>query len=132
MKYFTIEELCWSSTANKLKINNEPDVQTKNNLVILTENCLDLIRELWGSPIKVNSGFRCAKLNTAVGGSQTSHHLYGKAADITTGTKKDNKKLFEMILDSGIQFTQLIDEKNYQWIHISYDENNLKNQVLHL
>lgn len=132
MKYFTIDELCWSTTANKLKINNEPDTQTKNNLTILTENCLDLIRELWGSPIQVNSGFRCAKLNTAVGGSQTSHHLYGKAADITTGTKKDNKKLFQMIIESGIQFTQLIDEKNYQWIHISYDAENLKNQVLHL
>lgn len=132
MKYFTIDELCWSTTANKLKINNEPDTQTKNNLTILTENCLDPIRELWGSPIKVNSGFRCAKLNTAVGGSQTSHHLYGKAADVTTGSKKDNKKLFEMILDSSINFTQLIDEKNYQWIHISYDAENLKNQVLHL
>ena len=132
MKYFTIDELCWSTTANKLKINNEPDELTKANLTILTENCLDLIRELWGSPIKVNSGFRCAKLNTAVGGSQKSHHLYGKAADVTTGNKKDNKKLFEMILDSSIQFTQLIDEKNYQWIHISYDAENLKNQVLHL
>lgn len=132
MRYFTIEELCWSTTANKLKINNEPDTQSKHNLVILIESCLDLVRMLWGKPIKVNSGFRCAKLNSAVKGSPTSHHLYGKAADITTGSIEGNKKLFNMILNSDIQYTQLIDEKNYSWIHISYDEDNLKKQVLHL
>lgn len=132
MKYFTIEELCWSKTANKLKINNEPDALSKHNLVVLTEECLDRVRELWGAPIQVKSGFRCAKLNSAVEGSPTSHHMYGMAADITTGTKEGNKKLFEMILQSGIQFTQLIDEKNYSWIHIAYDPNHLKNQVLKL
>ena len=136
MKYFTISELCKSTTADVFHINNQPTPDIVDNLEILINECLDKIREAFGNPIYVNSGYRCKELNDRVKGSKTSHHLYGKAADITLKSKKLNKVLFNLIQDmikSGtLKCTQLIDEYNYQWIHISYDKDNLKCQILHL
>ena len=136
MKYFTISELCKSTTADAFHINNQPTPDIVDNLEILTNECLDKIRETFGKPIYVNSGYRCKELNNRVKGSKTSHHLYGKAADITLKSKKLNKVLFKLIKDmitSGtLKCTQLIDEYNYQWIHVSYDKENLKCQILHL
>ena len=136
MKYFTISELCKSTTADAFHINNQPTPDIVDNLEILINECLDKIREAFGNPIYVNSGYRCKELNNMVKGSKTSHHLYGKAADITLKSKKLNKELFNLIQDmikSGtLKCTQLIDEYNYQWIHISYDKDNLKCQILHL
>ena len=136
MKYFTISELCKSTTADAFNINNQPTPDIVDNLEILINECLDKIRETFGKPIYVNSGFRCKELNNKVKGSKTSHHLYGKAADITLKSKKLTKVLFNLIQDmikSGtLKCTQLIDEYSYQWIHISYDKDNLKCQILHL
>lgn len=136
MKYFSISELCKSTTAEAYHIDNAPGPQVVDNLEDLVNLCLDPIREAWGKPLKVNSGYRCKELNDRVKGSKTSHHLTGCAADITTGTKTNNKKLFNMIAgmqkNGIVQFTQLIDEYGYQWIHVSYVKNNLKNQILHL
>jgi len=72
MKYFTIKELTTSSTATRLKIDNTPTEEVVNNLESLVNNILDKIREAYGKPITVNSGYRCPKLNTAIGGSKTS------------------------------------------------------------
>ena len=94
-------------------------------------NVLDPIRRMWGRPIIVNSGYRCPKLNAAVGGSATSQHMKGEAADITAGDPTKNKELFDMIERSAIPFDQLIDEKGYRWIHVSYRPNGRRN-VLHL
>lgn len=132
MKYFTIEELCRSDTAKRLKIYNEPDDYIISNLIELTEQCLDKVRELWGNPIYVKSGYRSKQLNKAVNGVKNSHHLRGMAADITTGSKDTNKMLFKMIKESDIPFTQLINENDYSWIHISYDRNDLRYQILNL
>lgn len=136
MKYFTISELTKSNTAIIHHIDNSPSKTVVDNLEVLVNNCLDPIRERWGKPIRVTSGYRCPALNKKVNGSKTSHHLSGCAADITTGNKRDNKKLFELIEEmhrnEDIEFTQLIDENNYLWIHISYRKDNLKNQILHL
>ena len=136
MKYFTISELCKSTTADTFHINNQPTPDIVDNLEILINECLDKIRIAYGKPIYVNSGYRCNELNNRVKGSNTSHHLYGKAADITLKSKKLNKLLFNLIQDmikSGtLKCTQLIDEYNYQWVHISYDKDNLKCQILHL
>lgn len=131
MKYFTIKELCKSSTATQRNINNTPNSEIVSNLEQLVDNILDPLREKYGSPIKVNSGYRCEKLNKAVGGSNTSQHLYGLAADITTGSKLGNKKLFILAQQMNLPFDQLIDEKTYSWIHISFSKNPRK-QVLHL
>ena len=131
MKYFTIKELCKSSTATQKGIDNTPNSEIVINLAQLVDNVLDPLREKYGSPIKVNSGYRCEKLNKAVGGSPTSQHRYGLAADITTGSKLGNKKLFILAQQMNLPFDQLIDEKSYSWIHISFSKNPRK-QILHL
>lgn len=133
MKYFTLKELTSSTTATKYKIKNSPNKREEENLKSLIENCLDHIRTLWGKPIRVNSGYRSKELNLRIGGSSTSQHTKGEAADITTGGKFTNKLLFNMIVESGIVFDQLIDEKDYSWIHVSYKKNGVnRRQVLHL
>lgn len=131
MKYFTIKELCKSSTATQLGIDNTPNSEIVNNLKQLVEYILDPLRERYKKPIYVNSGYRCDALNKAVGGSKTSSHLYGLAADITAGSPKENKILFELIQELNLPFHQLIDEKNFTWIHVSFS-NKPKKQILHL
>lgn len=131
MKYFTIKELCKSSTATYRGIDNTPNSEIVSNLEQLVDKILDPLREKYGKPVRVNSGYRCDKLNKAVGGSNTSQHKYGLAADITAGSRLENKKLFALIQQLNLPFDQLIDEKNYSWIHVSISKNPRK-QVLHL
>lgn len=131
MKYFTIKELHESSTATQKGISNSPNSEITNNLKQLVDNILDPLREKYGKPIKVNSGFRCPELNKIVGGSKTSQHLTGFAADITAGTVSENKKLFDLIQQLDLPFDQLIDERKFSWIHVSYSKNPRK-QILHL
>lgn len=119
MKYFTIKELEHSDTATKYKIDNTSNGETRTNLIKLIELLLDPIRTKWGKPIKVNSGYRCSRLNRMVGGVSTSQHVLGEAADITVGSSEENRKLFEMILSMNILFDQLILEDGGKWIHIS-------------
>ena len=87
MKYFTIKELTRSTTAQLRGIDNTPSQQVINNLTALVENVLDPLREAWGAPIHVNSGYRCPALNKAVSGVPASQHMLGEAADITAGSK---------------------------------------------
>lgn len=132
MKYFTIAELCRSSTAERLGIQNNPSSEIKIALTDLVDKLLDPIRERWQQPITVNSGFRGPILNNKVGGVPTSQHTRGEAADITTGSPSGNRHLFDVIVASGLEFDQLIDEKNYSWLHISYRRGSNRNQILHL
>ena len=134
-KYFTISELTSSSTAKSRGIDNTPNDEQVRNLEALIKT-LDVIREHYGSPIKVTSGFRSWQLNQAVGGSKTSQHSLGQAADLVCD---NNTELFDLIIelkDKGIiNFTQLINEKpdqygNPTWVHLGVDPNNLKNQIL--
>lgn len=131
MKYFTIKELCKSSTAEQKKIDNTPNSEVVNNLEKLVEYILDPLREKYGKPIHVNGGYRCLALNKAVGGSKTSQHMLGLAADITAGSVAKNKILFNLIQELNLPFDQLIDEKNFRWIHVSYSAKHRK-QILHL
>lgn len=130
MKYFTIPELTSSATAKAKKIDNAPSQEAIRNMEQLIEKVLDPLREAYGKPIKVNSGFRSLALNRAVGGSKTSDHVKGMAADITGGSKAENKKIFELIKKLNLPFKQLIDEKNFSWVHVSHDPNNIKRQIL--
>lgn len=132
MKYFTIPELERSSTAKRLGIDNTAPTEARANLTALVDNVLDPLREAWGCPITVSSGYRCPRLNKAVGGVATSHHLRGMAADITTGNRANNRRLFQKIIDLGLPFTQLIDESNFSWVHVSYDPKDVKRQILRL
>lgn len=131
MKYFTIKELTKSSTAEAKGIDNTPTQEVERNLTALVDNILDPLRAIYGKPITVNSGYRCPELNRAVGGSATSDHVKGFAADITAGSKEENERLFN-IIKHNFHFSQLIDEKNFSWVHVSYNPNNLKNQTLKL
>ena len=136
MKYFSIGELSQSDTADRLGIPNHPNTAQKMNMEKLIDRVLDPIRSLYGKPITVNSGFRCPTLNKAVGGSKTSHHMEGKAADITGGSPKENKKIWDIVMflfqEGDIEFDQVIDESNLSWIHISYNEDNNRCQILKL
>lgn len=132
MKYFTIEEMTKSSTATAKHIDNTPNQTAIDNLTKLIEIVLDPLREWYGKPIRVNSGYRCKALNKAVGSkAKNSQHLYGEATDITAGSKAENEKLFNYIKDN-LPFDQLINESDFSWVHVSYREGRLRKQVLAL
>lgn len=131
MKYFTTKELCKSSTATQKGIDNSPNSEIIKNLEKLVYNILDPLREKYGKPIRVNGAYRCPELNRAVGGSKTSQHMLGLAADITVGSPEKNKELFNLIIDMGLPFDQLIDEHKFRWVHVSYTDKPRK-QILHL
>ena len=111
-----------SDRATKAGIANEPSIQEVKNLTALIEKVLDPLREAYGRPIIVTSGYRCEKLNKLVGGSASSQHKKGEAADIKTieDTPEENKKLFDLIVKLGLPFDQLINEYNYDWVHVSF------------
>ena len=127
MKYFTLSELTRSATAKRLGIDNTADAGTRANLTALIEKVLDPLRERWGMPIIVTSGYRCVALNKAVGGAASSQHTKGEAADIRTvsDSRADNMKLLRCLLRSGIVFDQVIAEYvdaagRPDWIHVSF------------
>lgn len=130
MKYFTMRELTHSTTAVNRGIDNTPSLQHAKNLKALVENLLDPIREKYGKPIIISSGYRCSMLNTIVGGAAMSQHLFGYAVDIRslTDTLEDNKKLLDLIKSMDPPYDQLIWEygtsKGPDWIHISYSPKN--------
>ena len=132
-KYFKLSELTRSDTAKRSKINNIPTKQEEANIIALIDNILDPLREAYGKPIIVTSGFRCERLNKLVNGSKNSQHRLGQAADIRTveDTIEENRKLFELIQKLNLPFDQLINEYNYSWVHVSYSPRNRK-QILHL
>lgn len=132
MRNFTIQELTASQTAAAKKINNDPTPEAAENLKQLVDKVLDPLRDAYGKPIRVNSGYRSPALNKAVKGSKTSQHMKGQAADITAGSKQENRKLFELAQELNLPYCQLIDERGFTWVHISYDKNNVKRQILHL
>ncbi len=136
MKHFTIAELCRSTTADIKCIDNTPAPEIHEKLQTLIEELLDPIREAWGKPIRVNSGYRCPALNKAVGGVSTSQHQKGEAADLNAGDPAKNRELFDKIVEmqkaGRIAFDQLIDEARYKWVHISYRKTDNRGQVLHL
>lgn len=131
-KYFTVGELTKSQMAEKNGISNRCNKEQEENLASLINNLLDPLREAYGKPIRVNSGFRCQALNKLVGGAQKSDHLNGRAADIvgTPATKEENKRLFGLIQSLGLKYDQLINEYDYSWVHVSYREGKNRMQVL--
>ena len=133
---FTIDELIRSATAERLGIENFPDPEEMDNLHMLAEKILQPLRNAWQRPIIVTSGYRCPALNRALRGSKNSQHLMGQAADIRAVDAADNKALFHtalrLIQEGRLQVGQLIDEHEYQWIHISLPTSRIRYQILHL
>ena len=122
MKYFTLRELTKSDTAKRRGITNIPNKEEENNLIALVENILDPLREAYGKPIIVTSGYRCEELNRLVGGSKNSQHRAGMAVDIRTipDTVEENKELYDLVISLNLPFDQLINEHNFDWVHVSY------------
>lgn len=133
MQYFTIEELSASTEARKMGIDNTPTAEAVDNLTALVEAVLDPLRNRYGHPIHVSSGYRCPRLNKAVGGSATSQHMTGEAADIYVGNPKDKAMLFSLIYYL-LPFDQLIWERGNDeapaWVHVSYREGNNRRECL--
>ncbi|MSS18758.1 D-Ala-D-Ala carboxypeptidase family metallohydrolase [Sodaliphilus pleomorphus] len=131
MKHFTMRELTHSATAQRLGINNEPTDAVKANLTTLVEHILDPLREAWGAPIIVTSGYRSPQLNKAVHGAASSQHMLGQAADIhaMSDNPEENRKLLDLIIKLGLPFDKLINEypnrkMQPDWIHVSYSPMN--------
>ena len=118
--YFTIKELSYSKTAEEKNINNSPDINIQKHLEELIK-FLNPLREAWGEPILVSSGFRCPELNKAVNGSETSAHLIGYAVDLVPANgQMDAFKKFIVDYMKIRMFDQCIIEKSgkTEWIHI--------------
>lgn len=135
---FTLSELTRSETASRLHINNNPGTIPIQNLQKLCDSILQPLRNAYGKPIFVNSGYRSPTLNKAIGGATNSQHMLGQAADITAKNNASmedkraaNKQLFYLILALDLPFDQLINEKNYSWIHVSFGPRN-RRQILHM
>ena len=118
-KNFTLSEFERSNKAIELRIDNTAPVFLLRNVQCLADR-LQLIRNALNAPITISSGYRCAALNKAVGGSSTSQHQLGLAADIVC-SRLSAQALYEVIVDLGISFDQLIIEKagGKEWVHIS-------------
>lgn len=130
---FSLKELTKSETATRLGLNNTPDDTALTNLKVLCEKVLQPVRDHYGK-VTVNSAYRSLESNAAVGGSKTSDHCKGMAADIEV-VGVANGDLAQYIKDN-FKFTQLILEFYTQgipdsgWVHVSYDPNNLKCECL--
>lgn len=124
--HFTLEELTASPTAVKRGIDNSPSLAILANLRRLAA-LLEQVRAAVGLPIRVSSGYRCAALNRAVGGSPNSAHVNGLAADISVKDLSP-KDLATAIVVAGVQFDQLIYEG--EWVHIGLSRGTPRNQVL--
>ena len=133
-KNFSLHEMIKSETASRRDMDNYPHSdEVIQNLTVLCEQVLQPLRDAYGVGIKVNSGYRSPDVNAAVGGSRTSDHCKGQAADIEIPGVA-NRDLALYIRDN-FEFTQLILEGYIEgipdsgWVHVSYDSNNLKQQV---
>lgn len=133
-KNFTLSELTKSETALRKGLDNDPAQDVISALQTLAVNVLQPVREHYGKGVKVNSGYRSPEVNASVGGSKTSDHCKGQAADIEIPGVA-NADLAAYIRDE-LQFTQLILEfytpgvPDSGWVHVSYDPANLKKQVM--
>jgi hypothetical protein len=126
-KHFELAEFIRSSTAKRASISNMPTNAHLENIKLLCEKVLEPIRVHFARPIILSSGYRSSALNRAVGGSSSSQHCSGEAADIDMdGTNVTNAQIFNYIKDN-LEFDQLIWEfgtdTNPDWVHVSYESN---------
>lgn len=120
-EHFKLSEFTQSGTARRHKVKNVPGPREVERLRFLCVKSLEPMRRRFGA-IRITSGFRCKKLNALVGGSPTSQHVLGEAADIHTGGRELSEKMFGFA-KQNIPFDQLILEHNpahgIYWLHIS-------------
>lgn len=125
MKHFNFNEFFNSDLANSVGIVNYPSSEVEQyvriNIITLVDQVLDPIRERWGVPVRITSGYRCKALNELVGGAENSLHLTGRAADFTIDglTPSEYKRLACWCADH-LDFDQMIVYAKRRFIHVSY------------
>lgn len=125
-EHFTLEELTFSPTAERQKINNTPSLEAVAHMTTLAEG-LEKVRALLGGPIRISSGYRSPELNSAIRGAKNSAHMTGYAADFTSPSFGSPKDVVRAIAASTIDFDKCIYEGT--WVHISFDP-DARRQVL--
>jgi hypothetical protein len=133
-KHITMAEATNSETAKKLGISNLPNDVELANMKLVAEKCFEPIREWYGKPLRINSFFRSAKLNSSIGGSSgTSQHCLGQAIDLSSGNNAENKKIFLWAKDNLV-YDQIIyeygNDDGCDWVHISYKPTGNRKQAL--
>ena len=136
MKHFTISEMLKSDTAIKQRLWNGANLEVEENLRALVDEVLDPLRERYGKPIYVNSGYRCPKLNQLVNGAANSQHMKGEAADIRPvkseklKVKSELDELVRILIENG-KFDQLIIYPTF--LHVSWKRNgNNRKRIINL
>jgi len=133
-KHISYKEGVYSRTALRRGIDNTPTEDHKINMVELAENIFEPLRMYVGGPIKINSFYRSPELNKAIGGSSKSQHCNGQAIDIDdTFGRMTNAEMYRFIKDH-LNFDQMIwefgDDKNPNWVHVSYVGEENRNRCL--
>ena len=119
-EHFMLSEFTHSATAERLHIDNTPMPEYVSNLRNLCAEILEPLRRQFG-PIRINSGYRCVRLNEAVGGIGNSCHLRGEAADIYIPDEETGRRYY-LFLVTHTNYDQLLFEYNRRgamWIHVS-------------
>ena len=133
--HFSLQELTFSQTADRLGLDNTPNDAITSNLVALCHG-LEMIRSLVGTPLHISSGYRSAQVNRAVRGALNSQHLTGQAADITAPGYGDTMALHKVILAKKLPFDQCILEyytpgtPSRGWVHVSFVKGTPRQQAL--
>lgn len=127
---FTLEELLRSETASRKNVSEQwtPSDAVKDNLKKLCDNVLEPLRSFVGKPLIITSGYRCKRVNKLVGGSPTSQHTEGKAADFHVSVMTV-ESLFKFIINLDLEFDQIIQEFD-AWVHISFNAGKNRNEFL--
>ena len=130
-KNFSRAEIEHSNTAKRLGIKNEMSEKHLENMQRLITGLIQPLRDAVG-PIRISSGYRSKELNRAIGGSNRSQHSKAEALDLQFWSKgkMNNKVIYDWILNSGLEFDQMINEFDFSWIHISLKDKDNRKQVL--
>jgi hypothetical protein len=133
-KNLTLSEVTRSETAKRRGISNMPTPEHIENFKKLAENVFQPIRDHFGVPIRISSGYRSKELNKAVGGSLSSQHCKGEAIDIDMdGTTVTNKQIFDFV-KANVNFDQMIWEfgtdANPDWVHVSYNSDGAQRKQI--
>lgn len=125
MKFFSLEEMTRSATAKRLGIDNSPSPEIEAHIRLFIDKVLDPIREDWGGPIRVSSGYRCPELNRAVKGAKNSGHQYGYCADLQVSgrtVRELSRFIFDWMKNHQMKFDELLFEKSggVTWLHFCW------------